>query len=295
MRNITISPQVMTRNVATSESAVPAEQTVAAKKSAPAIRTGQIALPSEHGGWGLLLEPLIAGLAIAFTLGGLCIAVMTVGAFLTRQPLKILVLDRLGMRINERAKVALSFVFGFGAIFAAGLAGAVMTSGIYALTPFLFVLPLAAVQTYFDFSRKSRHLLPELGGAIAISASIAAIAIADGLSWTAAAALWIIFAARLIPSILYVRERLLLEKGKKFTRAVPIAAHVTALSTVAILAYIGLSPILTVFAMALLLGRAVEGLSSGRKKMKAMKIGVFEVAYGIITLLSVVIGHYTGF
>ncbi|MEP7214037.1 MAG: YwiC-like family protein [Acidobacteriota bacterium] len=270
-------------------------QTVPVKKTLPAVRIGQIALPTEHGGWGLLLEPLIAGLAIAFSLAGCWIALMTIGAFLTRQPLKVLVIDRRGMRVNERAKVATAFVLAYGAVFVLGLGGAILTGGFGPLLPFAIVLPLAAVQIYFDFSRKSRQLLPELGGAIAISVSIAAIMLAAGTSWTTAAAFWAIFVARLIPSILYVRERLLLEKGKAHSRAIPIATHVTALSLVAFLAYNGLSPILTVLAMVLLLYRSVEGLSAGRTKMKAMKIGVYEVAYGVITLLSVVIGHYTGF
>lgn len=265
------------------------------KRALPAVRVGQIALPTEHGGWGLLLEPLIAGLAIAFSFAGCWIALMTIGAFLTRQPLKVLVIDRRGMRVNERAKVAASFVLGFGAISAIGLGGAILSGGFTPLLPFGIVFPLAAVQTYFDFSRKSRRLLPELGGAIAISASVAAIMLAGGFSWTVAAAFWAIFVARLIPSILYVRERLLLEKGKTYSRSIPLAAHVAAFSLVAVLAYKGLSPILTVIAMLLLLYRAVEGLSAGRTKMKAMKIGVYEVGYGVVTLLSVIIGHYTGF
>jgi len=265
------------------------------KKAAPKVRIGQIAMPTEHGGWGLLFEPIVAGLAIAFSVGGLWIAVMTIGAFLTRQPLKMLVIDRLGMRVNERARMALLFVGGFGAIFSLGLAGTFLAVGYRPLLPFAFVLPLALIQIYYDFSRQSRHLLPELGGAVAISGSIAAIALAGGFSWAAAFGLWGIFVARLIPSILYVRERLLLEKGKNFTRLVPIVSHVAAFLIVALLAYSGVSPILPVFAMLLLLYRAVEGLSAGRTKMKAMKIGVWEVIYGTITVLAVVIGYYTGF
>lgn len=265
------------------------------RKTVPAVRVGQIALPTEHGGWGLLLEPLIAGLAIAFSVAGFWIALITIGAFLTRQPLKVLVIDRRGMRVNERAKVAAAFVLVYGSVFVSGLVGAVLSGGFAALLPFAIVLPLAVVQIYFDFSRKSRQLLPELGGAIAISASVAAIMLSGGFSWTVAAAFWAIFVARLIPSILYVRERLLLEKGKTFSRSIPLATHAAAFLLVAFLAYNGLSPILTVLAVLLLLYRAVEGLSAGRTKMKAMKIGVYEVGYGVITLLSVIIGHYTGF
>src|SRR6476661_3892164 len=101
MQNLTISSRAMTRTaIDPNETPKPADKAVRSKSSMPPVRVGQIALPSEHGGWGLLFEPLVAGLAIAPSVGGLCIAVMTVGAFLTRQPLKMLVIDRLGMRID---------------------------------------------------------------------------------------------------------------------------------------------------------------------------------------------------
>lgn len=66
------------------------------------VRVRQVALPVEHGGWAFLLEPLIAGLAIAYSTGAPWIACLTIGAFLTRQPLKVLIADRFGMRNRER-------------------------------------------------------------------------------------------------------------------------------------------------------------------------------------------------
>lgn len=298
MQNIRRHPHNVTHGVfhsfARAYSSYVTTKPVVKKPAVPKMKTSKIALPTEHGGWGFLFEPIVAGLAIAFSMAGIWIAVMTIGAFLVRQPLKVLVIDRLGMRVNERAMTALYFVLGFGAIFTLGLAGTVMTAGWAPLVPFAFVLPLAAIQMYFDFSRQGRHVLPELGGAVTISASAAAIALAGGMTWPAALGLWAIFVARLIPSILYVRERLLLEKGKAFTRWIPIAAHVAAAAAVIALAWFGLSPWLVVAAMLILLVRAVEGLSANRYKMKAMKIGIFEVVFGTLTVLALIIGHYSG-
>jgi hypothetical protein len=268
--------------------------TTARSAAMPAVRLKQIALPTEHGGWGLLLEPIAAALAVAFSVGGLFIGIMAIGAFLVRQPLKVLVLDRMGMRVDERAKAAILFVLGFGSIFVLGLAGSFAFAGLRPLTPFGAVLPLAAILIYFDFARKSRNLLPELGGAIAISASAAAVALAGGFSVANSLGLWAILVARLVPSILYVRERLLEEKGKTFSRTIPLAAHFGALALVAALAYFGLSPIPAVLAMVMLLVRAAEGLSAGRRKMKVMKIGVLEVIYGTLTVVFIVAGHYSG-
>lgn len=259
------------------------------------VRVRQVALPVEHGGWAFLLEPILAGLAIAFSTGAPWIVCLTIGAFLIRQPLKVLIVDRFGMRNRERASLAFRFLLCYGAIFSIGLAGTLMSVGIQALLPFVWVFPLAIFQIYIDASRQSRKLIPELTGAVVMSASIAAIGIAANMPLVNAAALWAIFASRSIASILYVRERLRLEKGKQYSRTIPTLAHIAALFLVSMLAFYVLSSILTIMAMSVLAYRAIAGLSPGRSKMKAMQIGVWEIIYGVIVVLSVVIGHYSGF
>lgn len=259
------------------------------------FRIRQVAIPTEHGSWSFLLEPLIAGLAVAYSIGGVWIAVMTVGAFLCRQPLKVLVADRMGRSNADRARAALAFFLLYASIFTIGVVGTVIVSGSQPLLPFALVLPLIGFQIFNDVSRRGRQLAPELCGAVSISASIAAIAIADGLPLAVAGSLWGVFVLRLIPSVLYVRNRLLLEKGKDHSRIIPALAHFAALIITCFLAYYGLIPILATFAMLVLLGRSLTGLAPGRKKKRAMQIGVLEIAYGAMTVLAVVAGHFLGF
>jgi hypothetical protein len=261
----------------------------------PPVNVKSIALPIEHGSWGFVFEPLTAGLLIAFSPSALWIVLLVVGAFLTRQPLKVLLNARQANRDLPQTPVARKYVLIYGAILTFGLIGSLFFVPQPAFLPFLFILPLAAYQIYCDASRKSRHLLPELTGALAVSSSAAALALADGWNLTAALALWAIFVARLIPSILYVRNRLLLEKGKNFSQFVPAVSHAAALVLIGALAFYGLSPLLTVLMFAVLLGRSVIGLSAYRRKVKAMKIGVWEVVYGTLTALSVVVGYYLNF
>jgi hypothetical protein len=118
------------------------------------------------------------------------------------------------------------------------------------------------------------------------------IALAGGWSFAAAIALWGIFIARLLPSIVYVRNRLRLEKGKEFSMIPVIAVHFIAFGAIGMLTEIGLASKLTLAIFVILLARAVLGLSPYRHKMKAMKIGIWEVIYGVLTVLSVIIGHY---
>lgn len=259
------------------------------------FRIRQIAIPTEHGGWSFLFEPIVGGLLIAFSVGGLWISFLILGAFLCRQPLKVLVADRIGMRVRERAKVAILFLLIYASVFTIGILGTVVSTGWEPLLPFGLVLPLVAFQIFNDVSRRGRQLLPEVSGAVSISASAAAIAMAGGQTWFLAVSLWLVFVARSIPSILYVRNRLLLEKGKPHSTTAPTFAHIAAVTAIGVLTYFGLSSVLALSAMLILLWRSVAGLSSGRKKLRAMQIGIWEVAYGTLTVLLVSAGYYLGF
>jgi len=103
-----------------------------------------------------------------------------------------------------------------------------------------------------------------------------------------------VFVARVIPSILYVRERLLLEKGKPYSSALSNGAHLLAAVTVAVLAITGLVTTLAVPVVLFLLYRAANGLSPRRRTLKAMQIGVREIIYGALLVLAIVFGQICG-
>ena len=251
-----------------------------------------IALPVEHGAWGFLFEPLAAGLIIAPSIAALWLALFVVGAFLMRQPLKFLFADWQQGRHLPRTDMALRFGLIFGAIATAGLLGSLSFAPLESFIPFIIVAPFTVWLIVQDVARQTRQLLPELIAAFVLASSVAAIALANDFSFSSASALWAILLARLIPSVLYVRSRLRLEKGKNFSRSSPILAHLFALMFIGGLAFYGLSPLLTVAMFGVLFGRALLGLSPYRKKIKAMQIGIREVIYGLLTVLSIVIGYY---
>ena len=259
------------------------------------VRTRGFALRNEHGALGFLFEPLVAANAIAPSLGGFWISVFFIGAFLTRQPLRIYLADRAANRNLPQTAVALKFMSIYGSIAAIGAIGAFWFAKIDSFIPLLVVAPFGIYQVYCDVSRKSRQLLPELTGSIAISSSAAMIALAGGWRFTAALALWAIFISRLVPSILYVRNRLKLEKGKEFSLTPVFISSFVALCAVGLMAGNGLASIITLGVFVVLLLRAVIGLSPYRRRIKAMKIGIWEVIYGVLTVLSVIIGYYAGF
>lgn len=257
------------------------------------VRVRSVALPVEHGAWGFLFEPLVAAAAVAPSAAAVWLSLLFIGAFLLRQPLKIFISGRIDGRRNlPQTALALRFVVIYGVICGIGLAGSLFFAPPESFVPLALIAPLAIYQIYADAVRQSRQLLPELTGAVAVSSVAAVLALAGGWTLPAAFVLWGIFIARLIPSILYVKERLRLEKGKSFSTIPPIIAHFAAFGAVGILVEIDYTGWLTLLMFIILLGRAVLGLSPYRRPLKAMKIGIREVIYGVLLVLSVIVGHY---
>ena len=258
------------------------------------IPAKSIALPLEHGAWGFLFEPLMAGLLIAPTVSGLFLAVFFVGAFLCRQPLKFVVGDIMSGKRLPRTAVAVRWLVYFSTIAAFGAVGIYFTADPRSLIPLVLSAPIGIYLIYQDASRKSREMLSELLGASILSTSIASISLASGQSYLFAAAMWVTMLARLVPSIIYVRNRLRLEKGKEHSIGWPFAVHIAAVVVLGILVFYGLGSILTLVVAAFLLERSVTGLSASRKIQTAKQLGVREVIYGVIYAISVVIGFYLG-
>jgi len=90
---------------------------VIAIESRPKVRLKSVALPIEHGSWGFLFEPLVAGLAIAPSKASPWIAGLVIGAFLIRQPLKIFLADRRSGRWLPQTKYAVTFLFLYVVVF----------------------------------------------------------------------------------------------------------------------------------------------------------------------------------
>ena len=231
-----------------------------------------LALPSEHGGWGFLCEPILLGLLVAPSWSGALIAVAAVFGFLARHPLKLALQDLVRDRSYPRTTYCRSLAAGylFGAALA--LASAVATSGVHTLVPLALAAPLAIVQVVYDASNRSREMLPEISGAIAMASVASAIALAGGV---AAYGLAGVLIARFVPAILYVRALL-----GRLPASIALALHVVAVVAVAVYA-----PLLAVGAMIVLLLRAVWGFT--HEPPPAKTIGWREIVFGIVTVLFV--------
>lgn len=254
-----------------------------ASQSRPRIALRPLALPVEHGGWGLLFEPIVLGLLVAPSWGGFFIGLAYLSGFLVRQPLKLALQDLLRRKRYPRTPWCWGLTAGYASLALFALAAALAFAGVPALIPIAAAAPLALIQIGYDAKNKSRALLPELGGAIALSSSAAAIAVAGNRPLLAAVALSAIVLARAIPTIAYVRA--LVTRSHK-----QIAASWPALSlhAVAIVAVATFAPLLATVAMVLLFARAAWGLAHPPQKAKT--IGWTEIVWGIVTVTLVAVG-----
>ena len=241
----------------------------------PHVSLRPLALPTEHGGWGFLFEPVLLALLVAPAWRGGLIALAAVSAFLVRQPLKLALQDLRRGRMYPRTKYCWSFAVLYGLAALVALAAAATPA---ILIPFAVVAPLAVVQVVYDAYGRGRDPLAEISGAVAMSSVAAAIGLAGGLPLAAASALSGIIVARSIPSIVYVR--VLLGRGRAW---VAVALHVVAVAAVA-----SFASSFAVVAMVILLLRAVWGLT--HPVPRAQTIGWREIAFGALTVGLAAIG-----
>ena len=167
-----------------------------------------VALPSEHGGWGLTLEPVLLGWLVAWSVGGLVLGVAALLAFLVRTPLKLVFVDLRREQWQHRSRLAASVAAGELLAMAALAAVAVWQSGWSWTVPVLVAAPLVAVGFAYDIRSRGRRLLPELCGAVGIAASSAAIVLAGDGGTELAAGVWLVLAARSMGAIPFVRVQI---------------------------------------------------------------------------------------
>lgn len=256
------------------------------------VRWQSVALPSEHGGWGFVSEPVILGLLLAPSAAGLLLGIAAFGAFLLHQPLKIVLKDHRTGRYVPRTEAALRFVMIYGGVMAAaGFVMLLLMPTWTVLIPLMLCLPLMGVQLWQDRQNRSRSLLAELTGAMATGAFASSIVMMNGWELLPALALWLALAVRGFTSILYVRSRLRLERSKPAGRATTLASHAFGLAVIGTAALAGWLPWTAPAAMGILTTRASYGLSPLRQRRPPKVIGMLEMVYGLTYLLLIAVGY----
>ncbi len=180
---------------------------------APRRLARSVALPSEHGGWSLTLEPALLGLIVAPSAAGWALGAAALAAFLARTPLKLALVDRRRHRRLPRTVVAERLAAAeIGVVIVLVALAAATATGPFWL-PLALAGPLIAAELWYDIRSRTRRLIPELAGTVGIGSVAAAIPLAGGEPWIIAGGLWSVAAARSVAAIPFVRLQLRRAKG----------------------------------------------------------------------------------
>ena len=242
-----------------------------------------IALPAEHGGWGLLLEPLVLGLLLAPSPSGAALAVAAVAGFLLHHPAKLLLQDARRRTVYPRTRIAMRAAGAYLAVALLGLAAAWAAGARAAFVPLALALPAAAFQLACGAYGNGRLLAAELVGALALAATAPAILLAGGSTPRAAILVWAVLAARAAGSIIYIRARLRRDRGLGGSAAPALAVHAVTAAAVVWVAAAGLAGWPLTAAFVLLLARAGWGLSPWHAVVRPRTVGFQELAYGCLS------------
>ncbi|MDP9361659.1 MAG: YwiC-like family protein [Acidobacteriota bacterium] len=242
-----------------------------------------LALPSEHGGWGFLLEPIALALIVAPSVAGGAVAIAALAGFLARHPLRLALID-LRRKRYARTAVCARLAIACSAVSIFALVVATHIAGPRVLLPLALASPLAAFQFVHDIRRRGRALAPEIAGVAAMGAIAASIAIAAEQSTALASALWCLALLRSIPAIVFVRAAL-----GKTKRTAAIALHIFAVAASIALWRWSLVPMTAIIAMCGLLARAI--ISRSRVE-PARSVGIRELGYGAATSLLAGFGYH---
>ena len=247
-----------------------------------------VAVPTEHGGWGLTVEPAVLGLLVAPSWAGAALAAAALVAFVARTPLKVALVDRWRHRRLPRTVLAEKVAAVELGLLVVLVGLAVATAHDAFWLPIAAALPLVAVELWFDMRSRSRRLVPELAGTIGIGSVAAAIVLADGGGYALAAGLWCIVAARVVASIPFVRLQLARHKQQPSRivvsdaaqgAAVVVASTAVVLDT-ALVAGLGAIAVLGLF----------QAWASRRPPPVAAVLGAQQVVAGLTVVLITALG-----
>ena len=247
-----------------------------------------IVIPSEHGGWGLTLEPALLGVLVAPSIAGAALGVAAFLAFLVRTPLKVLLVDRHRHRELARDRVARRVVVVEVLLLAVAIVIAFERAGADWVVPFALALPLFAVELWFDARSRSRRLIPELCGAVGIAATAAAIALAGGAGSVLAIALWLVLAARAVASVPFARVQVQRLHGNPPSPRASDVAQVAGVALAAVSVVVDGGVLAGAVAVAVV--AMVQFAWSRAPARPAMAVGVSQLVFGLAVVMATAIG-----
>ncbi len=262
----------------------------------PTLRS--VAMPAEHGGWGLTLEPSILGVLVAPSLAGVLLGVAALVALLVRTPLRLVLIGRhrsddrprttmAAQRNRLAARLAVAELLGIGL---AVLVAAVLARDPLWWLPMILAAPLLALALWFDMRSLSRHLIPEVVGSVAIAGVAAMGALAGGAVWALALGGWVILASRIFTSIPHVRAQVRRIHGQPAAFAPTLIGDLSAIVAAAVAVLLDGSLVLGAIAVLGLI--VIQRITLLRPPRPAKILGVRQMILGFSVVAATALGTW---
>ncbi len=247
-----------------------------------------VAVPTEHGGWGLTLEPGLLGLLVAPSLAGVCLAAAALVAFVARTPLKIALVDRRRERSLPRTRLARRVAAIELVVLAALVVMAVLLAEHPFWAPAIIAAPLILLESWFEVRSRGRRLVPELAGAAGVCSVASMIVLANGGSGRLAAGVWAVLVARLVTSIPHVRAQISRLHGRPSRALGGVVAD--GLALVAAAAALGLDRDLAAGAIAIVAVVVIQRITARGPVPRPVVLGIRQLAMGFAMVLVTALG-----
>lgn len=258
------------------------DRTPATARQRPLWRS--VAVPSEHGGWGLTFEPVLLGLIVASSWAGVAIGVAAMLAFVARTPAKVVLVDSWRHRRLPRTRVAALIAAGEIAVLVVLLGVAAATASGPFWIPLLAAVPLIAIELWFDMRSRSRRLVPELAGTVGIGGVAAAIVLAADGGAILAAGAWLVIVARAVASLPFVRFQLRRVKHQPHRRWAQDLAQGAAVALAIIGVGVGWLPVVAAGAVVAL--ATVQLVLARTRPPRPVIVGVQQLVLGLAVVIT---------
>ncbi|GGN01643.1 hypothetical protein GCM10007092_14760 [Thermus composti] len=248
-----------------------------------------VALPTEHGGFGFTLEPVLLGLLLSPGVHTLGLFLLGLFGFLARHPLKLAYQDLKRGKRYPRTDLALKVAGVYLALALFGLLLAALTARGPFLLPLLLALPLGAYMAWADAQNRARELFPEMGAALFMASLAPAGVLAGGLPPEVALGSFLTLALRDVAALYYARTQVLRARGLKPKRHPALFA----LWGSALLAFLLVQSRLLPYPvfLALLLLALYGSLTLSRPPVPARVIGWTQMGFGLLLVLLAALGY----
>ncbi len=243
-----------------------------------------VAVPSEHGGWGLTFEPVLLGLIVVPSWAGVAIGAAAMLAFVARTPAKVVLVDSWRHRSLPRTRTAALIAAAEIAVLFVLLGMAVATASGPFWIPLLAAVPLIALELWFDMRSRSRRLVPELAGTVGIGGVAAAIVLAADGEPVLAAGAWLVIVARAVASLPFVRFQLRRLKLQPHRRWAQDLAQGAAVALAAIGVAVGWLPVVAAGAVVAL--AMVQVVLARTRPPRAVIVGVQQLVFGLAVVIT---------